>query len=201
MSSVLPRIHLITPLVSTDLLRMLVGEGVDAIQVRDKSLSDADLLAFATAVVEAVQPLGARVIVNDRVDIALASGADGVHLGLTDLPIAVARALVPAGLLVGGTARSAADALAARAAGADYVGVGPVFASTTKADLPAPIGLSALADASSVLPSIAIAGITAERVPAVMAAGAYGVAVVAAISRAPDPRLAAKEIVTAVLAA
>ena len=97
-----PRFQVISPVVPTTLLRALVLAGVDAIQVRDKAADDRTLLAFATAAVEAVRPLRARVIVNDRLDVALAAGADGVHLGSSDLPVSVARALAP-DLMVGAT--------------------------------------------------------------------------------------------------
>ena len=187
-----PRFHVITPVVPVVSLRAIVAEGVDAIQVRDKSADDRTLLEFARA----VRSLGICVIVNDRVDIALASGADGVHLGAADLPVAAARRLAP-GLMIGATCRSRDDAVAARDAGASYVGVGPVFESTTKTDLPSPLGLSGLAAVGGALPMIAIAGITAARVPAVLSAGAHGVAVVAAVSEAPDPPAAAREFASA----
>jgi thiamine-phosphate pyrophosphorylase len=172
---------------------------VDAVQVRAKQLDDRELLDFTREVVATVRPLGATVIVNDRLDVALAAGADGVHLGLDDLPVAAVRALAPDGFLVGGTCRNAEHARAARDAGADYVGVGPVYPSTTKTSgLPDPIGLATLRQAAGALPAIAISGITAARVPEVMAAGAYGVAVVAALSRAADPAEAAGALVAAV---
>jgi thiamine-phosphate pyrophosphorylase len=172
---------------------------VDAVQVRAKHLDDRELLSFARDVIAAVRPAGAKVVVNDRLDVALAAGADGVHLGLDDLPVPEARALAPDGFLVGGTCRHAEHARAAREAGADYVGVGPVYPSTTKTTgLPDPIGLGTLRLAAAVLPAIAISGITVERVPEVMAAGAYGVAVVAALSRAEDPAAAAETLVAAV---
>jgi thiamine-phosphate pyrophosphorylase len=187
-----PRFHLITPVVPVASLRPLVAEGVDAIQVRDKDADDRCLVAFAGALRE----LGICVIVNDRVDIALASGADGVHLGASDLPVAFARSL-SRDLLIGATCRSREDAVAARDAGAAYAGVGPVFASTTKRDLPRPLGLSGLTAVAGVLPMIAIAGITVERVPAALRAGAHGVGVVAAVAKAPDPPAAAREIAAA----
>jgi thiamine-phosphate pyrophosphorylase len=200
---VLPRIHCITDITdvsvadraSLDVVARVVAAGVDAIQVRAKGLGDRELVAFARAVVETVGPRGVRVIVNDRVDVALAVGADGVHLGLGDLPVADARRLVPEGFLVGATCRGPAHAERARRDGADYAGVGPVYASTTKAGLPEPIGLEVLRETATVIPAIAIAGITAARVPEVMATGAYGVAVVAAVWGSSDPPGAAKEIV------
>jgi len=205
-SSVLPRVHFISDSLhptrhAVDLIAEVVAEGIEAIQIRDKTLNDRELFAFAQAVVERLRNTSAKVIVNDRLDIALAVHADGVHLGSEDLPVAEARRLSPAGFLIGGTCRDAAQAKQARADGADYVGVGPVFTSTTKTGLPEPIGLDVLALTAGVLPVIAIAGISVARVPSVMTTGVHGVAVVAAISRAPDPRLAARQIVDAVLAA
>ncbi|WP_290513590.1 thiamine phosphate synthase [Aeromicrobium sp.] len=202
----MPRIHLITHFphldeVALQLVTAVVDVGVDAIQVRAKGATDRELVAWTRAVVSVVRPRGARVLVNDRLDLALAAGADGVHLGSNDLPVADARAMVPAGFLIGATCRDGADAERARADGADYAGVGPVHASTTKIGLPAPIGLGALSAAALALPTIAIGGITAGRVPAVLRAGAHGVAVVAAVWQALDPPRAAKEIVDLVHAA
>ncbi|MDQ3156099.1 MAG: thiamine phosphate synthase [Actinomycetota bacterium] len=195
----LPRIHVITELPCTPpaVIDEIVGMGVDAIQVRAKDLTDRELFDFTVTVIRTVGAR-AKVIVNDRLDIALASGADGVHLGLTDLPVARARRLAPEGFLVGGTCRNVVDALRAKEDGADYVGVGPIYPSTTKTGLPDPIGLSTLGEIARLLPVIAISGITLERIPQIMAAGAHGVAVIAAVSRAPDPARAAREVVDAV---
>ncbi|HSV38937.1 MAG TPA: thiamine phosphate synthase [Nocardioidaceae bacterium] len=187
---------MITPVVPVALVRALVSEGVDAIQVRDKGADDRELLDFVGAVLS----LPVTVIVNDRLDLALASGAHGVHLGARDLPVEAARSLAP-GLLIGATCRSRQDVESAHASGASYVGVGPVFTSTTKTGLPSALGLDGLASAVGVLPVVAIAGITAARVPLVLSAGAHGVAVVAAVSRAPDPPAAAREIAAALHAA
>ena len=196
----LPRIHVITDLPHTTVhvIDEIVGMGVDAIQVRAKHLTDRELLDFTVEVIRAVDGR-AKVIVNDRLDIAFAAGADGVHLGLDDLPVAKARRLAPEGFLIGGTCRNVAQARQAQADGADYVGVGPIYPSTSKIGLPDPIGLAILGDVAAVLPAIAISGIDAGRIRDVMAAGAHGVAVVAAISRAPDPAAAAREVIDAVL--
>lgn len=205
-SDVLPRIHCITDLPSYDnralsLLEAVVREGVDAVQVRAKSVSDREVVAFTRALVERLAGTPAAVIVNDRVDIALVAGAQGVHLGRDDLAVAEARRLAPEGFLVGGTCRNADQAREAKAQGADYVGVGPVYPTTTKSGLPDPIGLDVLRDAARVLPAIAISGINAERAPEVMAAGAYGIAVASAICRSPQPGLSARELVGAVAVA
>lgn len=202
----LPRIHCLTDLPDADaevlacldLLAAVAQAGVDGVQVRAKQLTDRALLDLTVAVVERVRRHGTSVLVNDRIDIALAAGADGVHLGLDDLPVHAARALVPDGFLVGATCRHREHAQQARAEGADYVGVGPVYESDTKAGLPAPIGLDVLREVAAVIPAVAISGITLDRVPDVMAAGAHGIAVVGAISRAADPAAAARSLVVAV---
>lgn len=203
-SDVLPRIHCITDFPSyddhaIDVLEAVVAEGVDAVQVRAKSLPDRELCAFTAALVARLAGTPAKVIVNDRLDVALAAGAHGVHLGLGDLPVAEARRLAPEGFLVGGTCRNAEHAKVAKARGADYVGVGPVWPTATKTGLPDPIGLDTLRATARVLPAIAISGITAERTPEVMATGAHGIAVASAICRSPAPALAAKELVDALV--
>jgi thiamine-phosphate pyrophosphorylase len=204
-SIVLPRIHCITDLgahdgPALDMLAAVVAQGVDAVQVRAKSLTDRELVAFTEALVDRLCGTTAAVIVNDRLDVALAAGAHGVHLGLDDLPVRTARRLAPAGFLVGATCRDAEQARHARKAGADYAGVGPVYPTRTKDGLPAPIGLSRLAEAARELPAVAIAGVTAERVPEVVAAGAHGVAVAGAICGDLDPSAAAARIVKALSA-
>jgi thiamine-phosphate pyrophosphorylase len=204
-SIVLPRIHCITDFDvhdgrTLDVLEAIVAEGVDAVQVRAKSLTDRELFALTETLLDRLAATTAVVVVNDRIDVALAAGAHGVHLGPDDLPVSVARRLAPVGFLVGATCRDAAQARRALESGADYAGVGPVYPTTTKVGLPAPIGLERLAEAARVLPVVAIAGITAERVPEVVAAGAHGVAVAGAICRAPDPPAAARSIAEALSA-
>ncbi|WP_183408296.1 thiamine phosphate synthase [Nocardioides pocheonensis] len=183
--------------VDRSLLPELARAGVPGFQVRAKALTDAELLAFTQAVIADVRPYGASVIVNDRVDVALAAGADGVHLGRTDLPIQVARRLAP-GLLVGATCRNRSQAEAAAAAGADYAGFGPVFATRSKTGLPAPLGLEAVTSAAGPLPLLAIGGMEAGTARAAREAGAHGVAVIGAIWRQPDPVTAAKELLEAI---
>lgn len=179
------------------LLSALADAGIDGFQVRAKALTTRDLVALTRAVLDAVAPYDAQVIVDDRVDVALAAGAHGVHLGADDLAVADARRLAP-DLLVGATCRSRAAVEAAAADGADYAGFGPVFATDSKAGLPAPVGPDALTSAAGVLPLIAIGGIGATTAGTVRAAGAHGIAVIGAIWRHPDPVSAAKELVTAV---
>lgn len=196
MSHVLPRLFcLVDATDDLSLLPALAASGVDGFQVRAKALDDRALLDLVVTVRAAVA--GATVVVDDRLDIALAAGADGVHLGSRDLPVAAARALAPT-LLIGATCRSADDVRRAAGAGADYAGLGPVFATTSKAGLPGPLGLGAVTDAAGLLPLVAIGGIDARTAAAARAAGAHGVAVIGALWRQPDPLAAAQDLVTSV---
>lgn len=179
-----------------------LGAGAHVVQVRVKGLPDRSVHHFAAQVVELCAEHRAACIVNDRVDIALAVGADGTHLGAEDLPMAAARSVAGPGHLLGGTARTAEAAVRLVDEGADYLGVGPAYKTTTKAGLPGPLGpagVGAVAGAVDV-PVVAIGGVTAARVPELLAAGASGVAVVAAVSAAADPAAAARELVTALAA-
>ena len=179
------------------LVASIAAAGVDGFQVRAKDLGTRDLVALVRAVRAAVAPHGATVLVNDRLDVALATGADGVHLGAADLAVADARRIAPQ-LVIGATCRSRDEVLAAAADGADYAGVGPVFATTSKPGLPEPLGTTGLRHVVGVLPVIAIGGITAADAAAVFEAGASGVAVIGGIWRPPDPVVAAEELLAAI---
>jgi thiamine-phosphate pyrophosphorylase len=201
-----PRLHVLTddrpgrdPLALVD---AALTAGARCVQVRVKSLTDRAHHALAAAVAERCRAAGAVCIVNDRVDIALAAGATGVHLGADDLPVAAVRRLAGDRLLVGGTARDPVTARRLVAAGADYLGVGPVHGTTTKSGLPEPIGLQGLAAVAEAVdvPVIAIAGITIGRVPEVLGAGAHGVAVIGAVSDADDRIDATRRLLDAVQA-
>ncbi|WP_210651032.1 thiamine phosphate synthase [Nocardioides sp. SYSU D00065] len=178
------------------LLPALAEAGVDAFEVRAKASTDREALRLVEQVLDAARPRGAAVIVNDRVDLALAAGADGVHLGADDLPATVARRLAP-DLLLGVTCRDRAQVEAAAAAGADYAGFGPVYATTSKDGLPDPLGPGAVSHAAGVLPLIAIGGVSAATARGLRDAGAHGVAVIGAIWQPPDPVSAAKELAAA----
>jgi thiamine-phosphate pyrophosphorylase len=194
------RLHLITPeTVDPAAVAAALGAGARWVQLRVKGGNDRERFGTARSVGAQVGAAGAAWVVNDRVDLALAAGAGGVHLGLDDLPVAAVRAVVPDGFVIGATARDPEQARRAVDGGADYLGVGPVHATTTKDGLPAPIGLAgleAVARAVSV-PVVAISGITAASVPAVLDAGAHGVAVVAAVFGAADPASATRELLDA----
>ena len=201
--SAVPQLHVIvggsSPADTLALVDATLAGGAPCVQLRSKSLSDRDLHALAVAVVERCQRVGAACIVNDRADVALASGADGVHLGADDLPVEAVRELAGASLLVGGTARDPDSARALAAAGADYLGVGPVYGTQTKDGLPTPFGPDGLAPvaASVAIPVVAIAGITVDRVAEVVAAGAHGIAVAGAVTSADDPTQATRVLVAA----
>ncbi len=175
--------------------RALAG-GAPVIQLRVKEQSDRAVYELGLRVVEACASYGAACIVNDRVDLALAIGAQGTHLGADDLPVAQVRRIAGPGHHIGGTARDPVRAAELVAEGADYLGVGPAYSSSTKDGLPDPIGpagIGAVARAV-VVPVIAIGGITADRVKDLLAEGAHGVAVVGAVSDADDPAAATREL-------
>jgi thiamine-phosphate diphosphorylase len=170
--------------------------GVSAVQLRAKGWSDRALYEAGNALRPRCRDAGALLIVNDRVDIALAVGADGVHLGVDDLPVAVARALLGPDAIIGYSPETDADRRAAEDAGIDYLGVGPVYGTATKSDAGAAIGLDGLQRvvAATTLPVVGIGGIDLARAADVVATGAAGVAVVGAIFLADDPRQAAERL-------
>jgi thiamine-phosphate pyrophosphorylase len=174
-----------------------VAGGATMIQVRDPAATARELTSLVTAVLHVVARR-VPVIVNDRVDVALAAGADGAHLGQSDLDPLVARRLGP-DLILGLSVTSLAEARAAQAAPVDLLGVGPVFVTATKPDAAAPLGFTGLAEicAASSIPCVAIGGLSASDAPTVRAAGAAGICVVSAVCAAPDPRAATAEILAA----
>ena len=184
-----------------DVLAALEG-GVTCVQLRAKRLSDRDAWHLAMRLRELCRSYHAMFIVNDRLDVALAAQTDGVHLGATDLPVWMARWVVgrDTDFVIGYSPTSRYDVSQAR--GADYIGVGPVYPTASKADAGEPLGLDGLAEiveSAEEMPVVAIGGITADNAPAVIAAGAAGVAVIGAILRAPDPQDATTRLVQAVM--
>lgn len=184
-----------------DFLAAVVGDvlrgGAPAVQLREKDLPPRDLLPIARRIRTAARAAGALFFVNDRLDLALAAEADGVHLGPDDLPVAAARRLAPPPFLVGASARTPSAARTAEAAGADYIGCGPVFPTRTKPSTP--IGLDHLAAVRAAvrIPVLAIGGLEAARAPAVRNAGAAGCAVARALMEASDPCAATKAFLDA----
>ena len=166
--------------------------GADVIQWRDKSASDREFLKVAFALRQLTQKFQRIFIVNDRIAVAMLVQADGVHLGHEDLPVEQARALVGSSLLIGRSTHSLEEARAAQEAGADYLGVGPIFSTPTKPGYPA-VGIDLIRQVAPVIkiPWVAIGGIDLKTVPLVLSAGAARVAVVRAVAGAPDPGSAA----------
>ena len=174
-----------------------IDGGADAIQVREKDMPARELVAHARAVRTICAPRGVAVIVNDRLDVALAAEADGVHLGADDLPVREARRIAGAALRIGASTHSLAEARAAIEAGADHCGVGAMYESGLKPGL-APSGqayLRAFMAEFPQVPHLAIGGIAPARVAALARAGCRGVAVSSAICGAEDPAAVARAIV------
>ena len=178
----LPRLHIVTD--SLDTVRGAVGHGPVAIQIRVKT-ADRPAYELTMAALPICRAAGALCLVDDRVGVALATGADGVHVGADDLPVAAVRRVLGPAAVLGATCRTPEAARSAVAAGAGYLGVGPAFATSTKDGLPPPLGAQRLAEIAASVPGtpvIAIGGITPERVSGLRT---YGVAAVSAIAADP----------------
>jgi len=174
----------------------LLRGGARLVQLRWPGASARELLGAALAIRPLARAAGALFLVNDRPDVARAAEAEGVHLGQDDLPVAAARRVLGAGRLIGVSAHDPGQARAAEAAGADYLGVGPVYATATKPDALAPRGLALVSAVRAAVrcPLVAIGGITPETAAAVRAAGADAVAMIGALVRAPDPEAAVRDV-------
>lgn len=204
-----PRLHVITDaqlqqrFTHLDLAAAAIAGGADLVQLRDKHATDAELEPVARALIGLCRARGVLPLVNDRVQLAARVGAGGVHLGRTDLAPDLARAKLGPTTLIGATANTLAEALALRDAPIDYLGVGPVFGTTSKHQPAATLHLSGLAEicAAVPFPVIAIGGITAQRVAEVLATGAHGVAVLGAVCLVADPVEATAELRAALDAA
>ena len=189
----LGRLHVLTDArEGRDALRtatLALRAGAPVVQLRVKGVTDRFLLDLGERLLDACNEHDATLLVNDRVDIALAIGAHGTHLGADDLPVAAARRIAGPEHIIGGTAREPLLAKELVEQGATYLGVGPAYVTSTKDGLPAPLGPAGVGVVAAAVPVpvIAIGGVTAARVGELRAAGAYGVAVVSEISDAPDP--------------
>ena len=165
----------------------LAAAGVDAIQIREKDLGSRRLFEIAHVIVSTVSP-HIQILVNARLDVAIASGAAGVHLPATGLPLERTRRRYP-DLLLGVSTHRLDEIASARDAGADYVVFGPIFAPTSKASVQPPVGVELLAEAATLgIPVLALGGVTAERLPSIAAAGAAGVAAIGAFQPDQDAR-------------
>ncbi|HZD61002.1 MAG TPA: thiamine phosphate synthase, partial [Anaerolineae bacterium] len=162
--------------------------GASIIQYREKSASSRTLLETAGRLRELTAGAGVKLIINDRVDIALAVGADGVHLGQDDMPLEVARHIMGDTYIIGISATNLDEAIAAAKNGADYIGLGPIYPTPSKEDAAPPIGLEGLSTVASAVsvPVVAIGGITIDNVEEVVMAGADGIAVISAVAAKED---------------
>lgn len=179
-----------------EVVEAALAGGATAIQLRDKRLNAARLVQIGQELRALTRRYGAALIVNDRLDIALAVEADGVHLGLNDLPLRQARRLIGPGRILGATARTPEQAINAEAAGADYIGSGPVYPTRTKNDtgpLLGPEGLARICRSVDI-PVVGIGGINHQNARAVLTAGAAGVAVVSAIVAAENISAATRRL-------
>ncbi len=177
-------------------IQAAIAGGATVVQYREKEGTTRQMIEEARALRELARRAGVPFIVNDRVDIALAVDADGVHVGQDDMPAPLARKLMGPEKIIGVSATNLEEALQAERDGADYIGAGPIFATPTKPDAAPPIGLEGLAEICRrvSIPVVAIGGINHENAGSVIEAGADGVAVVSAIVAAPDVEAAARRL-------
>ncbi len=173
--------------------------GLTDLMIREKDLPGGPLFAMARGAVTRCRPLGVRVIVNDRVDVALAAGADGVHLGVAAIPVADARRIAGGRLRIGASTHSLEELRAAGGAGADEATFGPVFETPSKAVYGPPVGVGALVRAceESAVPVLALGGITAARIELLRGAKLSGVAAISSILAADDPAQAVRDLAAA----
>jgi len=178
-----------------DIASAAIRGGADVLQFRDKTASARAFMKEAERLLSVARRADVPLIINDRVDIACAVGADGVHLGQDDLPLAAARRVLGSGRLIGRSTHSLEQARAAEAQGADYIGCGPIFQTPTKPDYGS-VGTELIGQVLQAvrLPVVCIGGIDCGNLAAVLEAGAERVAVVRAVCAAPDPESAAREL-------
>ncbi len=176
-----------------------VKGGVTMVQLREKTASTRAFIEQARVLKRLLAPLRVPLLVNDRIDVALAAGADGAHVGQQDMPVALARRLLGPAAIIGLSITELGQVRDPNVELADYLGVGPVLAQSTKLDATPPLGLDGLAEVRRATgkPIVAIGGVSAANADAVRSAGADGIAVVSAIMGADDPRAAAAALVSA----
>ncbi|MBI5015464.1 MAG: thiamine phosphate synthase [Deltaproteobacteria bacterium] len=191
---VLTDVELQTRFSHVELTRLAIDGGADTVQFRQKTGSTRALIETAREMGQLCARAGVTFLVNDRVDVAIAADADGVHLGQSDFPIPLARRLLGPGRIVGGSASTVDEAKQCEAEGADYVGFGPVYPTTSKADAAPAGGLDLLLRVVEAVacPVVAIGGIGEGNAAAVLRAGALGIAVISAVCCRDDPAQAAR---------
>ncbi len=202
MSTFDPRVYVITAAVPEmrrsheQVVAEALRGGATAIQFRDKTMSDAEFTATARRILALTRAAGVPLIVNDRVAVAIAIGADGLHIGQSDGNVQEVRKMIPEGMLFGVSATTYEEAVAMDATGADHLGVGPVFATGSKGDASLPIGLAELARICRAVrkPVVAIGGIHHGNLAGVIAAGAKGAAVISVVTLAHDMSASTAEL-------
>lgn len=202
------KLHVLTDIVlqsrfsHIDLARMAIRGGADTIQFRQKSGATRKMIQTARQLKRLSADAGLTFIVNDRLDVAIAAEADGIHLGQNDFPIPLARKLLGKDRLIGGSAATLEEAKICFKEGADYIGFGPVYPTTSKADAGPVSGISLLKKAveSIPIPIIAIGGINAKNIPQVMRTGAHGIAVISAVCCQENPEQATRALYQALYA-
>lgn len=183
-----------------EIVAAAVDGGATLVQLRDKTAKTSALIQTAEALLEVLRPRGVPLLVNDRVDVALAAGADGVHLGQSDMPAATARRLLGDRAVIGLSITRPEEMATVDPAVVDYLGVGPVFATATKSGAAAPLDDTAIGRivAGTMLPTVGIGGIHAGNAARPLRLGLGGIAVVSAICAADDPRQAARVLRAAI---
>jgi len=179
-----------------ELARLAIRGGADTIQFRQKVGATREMINIFRQLKQLCLDSDVTLVVNDRLDVAIAAEADGVHLGQDDFPIPLARKLLGESRIIGGSAASLEEAQKCLAEGADYIGFGPVYPTTSKEDADPVTGIKLLKQAVEAipLPIIAIGGISAENAPEVMRAGAQGIAVISAVCCQEDPEQATRAL-------
>lgn len=173
-----------------------VKGGATMVQLREKDCSTREFIELAAKLMETLKPLGIPLLINDRIDVALAVDADGVHIGQSDMPYKTARALLGPDKIIGLSVENMEDIRVANELDVDYVGISPVYSTHTKTDTAAPFGLEGLREAVklSIHPTVAIGGMNMKTAKDVMACGTDGIAVVSAIVSADSPCEAARNL-------
>ncbi len=179
-----------------DVVRAAIRGGASVMQLRAKTATTRETVELGEALYKITSQAGVPLIINDRLDIALAVEAEGVHLGHDDMPVAIARRLIGPDRILGASPETLEEARQMERDGADYLGVGDVYGTSSKPDAGLPIGVEGLAEVVRAvsIPVVAIGGITPDNAGAVIEAGAAGVAVISAIAAAPDPEAAARRL-------
>jgi len=174
-----------------------VKGGATMVQLREKDIDTREFIALAQRIKPILKDVGVPLIINDRVDVALAVDADGVHIGQSDMPYDIARRLLGPDKIIGLSVENMDEVLEANSLDVDYIGVSPVYSTATKTDTAPPFGLEGLRKAVELSshPAVAIGGMNAATAPDVLATGVDGIAVVSAICSAPDPQEAARRLI------